>query len=255
MHFDASTVRAKMNAAWDNVTMLSVTVHEICYDVGVGDPSQPTPWRMNEDGFPAYYSAIHTLYWKEPNLLRYHMRETKVGHLEVMQDYDYLAKGSEWWQTVSSYRPVHGFGPVSFARSSVGPTMNPRENSRYWEWINPSVWCHSMQLLPCGESGLPEHPVVHILAGKNFEGVANSQGSPTFFDEGLEPTEGTIFCQLWVDMTSGFFTRLSGESDNGRLWDILVQSLLVNEVAALPPECFVPPTTAESWTGVQRLRC
>ncbi len=242
MRYKLEEVQDRMLRAWDDVHILAATARHVIYGAGIRERNVRPAWRFVPD-LDIRYEASETLYWQAPDRLRF--QELVVTPSSERFGYEYLAVGPCWWrrgQLESVY--IHGQHLVKNATRYVGQTLTPEENAHYPSWINPASWVKQMQFVVIEENQGPNIPLIsHLLAGNGWEFIPEISGTDDGeeIDDVSDITKSTTFCQLWVDMATGFFTRLTGENDNGRVWDILVDSVRVNDDRALLPDCFQPP--------------
>lgn len=235
---DIAMVKVLMAQAWHNVESLYAVAKIQHYNVGGGmGPDRHPPWRFLDPTALLAFSNRNepwtvTASWRDPET--WHYRKTSPAGTQV----EYAGRGDHWVYSVDGVARAQGssatrWGDRPLPRFDVGtPAFSPLENrARCW-WLNPPLWVEStqFQLLETGSIG--GRRLHHVIAYPDSDALRDNRGlwdMERMEDETIY--EGHVY-QLWVDCNTGFFWRLAAEADNGRAWDIMMDTLEINQ----PPE-------------------
>lgn len=234
-------VRQAMLCAWDAVDHLVATARRADFLV-VDNPARPRFLRSED-----VRSTVHQYkaWWQAPDHWRL---DQTLFNGRVLS---YVGVGDEW--TLWRDGAVYQCGSVTVAQETQPtrgedlifgrPYLGPAENAQLWAWLNPALWAASCSLLvddgyqPSSDDVGADDTIVHVLAAQSWRhDPMDSHRASKYktmmlddWDRDMDIGEGVNFWQLWVDMKTGFFRRITGESANGRLWDIIVDSVLINQ--------------------------
>lgn len=227
-------VRTLMLRAWDNVDTFHVVAKAQFYRVGDEDgPNPHPPWRFLE---PATLLAwpgadnpwVFRAWWAAPHSWRY-MTQNPAG-VQV----EYVATEKKWAYRVNGVAEVEGLATTSDKNPvptfDVGkPRLNPEQNRDLCWWITPQAWVESMQLQLLWTGSIGYRDLYHLVAYPEPAALRANRGLWDMLrieDETIY--DGHVY-QLWVDRKTGFFHRLTAEGDNGRAWDIMVDTMVLNQ--------------------------
>ncbi|MHB1611294.1 MAG: hypothetical protein ACYCOU_24515 [Sulfobacillus sp.] len=226
---ERETVRRLMLQAWDNVGTFHAVARAQYYNVGEdAGPERHPPWNFLDStalfAFNRREPWILSAWWKTPDTWRY-FESSPVAARE-----EYLAQADHW-----AYR-INGVEKAKGSRTSsklplfiVGsPIWSPQDNCRRWWWMNPQLWVESMRLEVLEKGLIQGHDLYHVIAYQDPEALRWNRG---LFDQeqDLEIIFAGHVYQLWIDPMTGFFHRLTAEADNGRAWDVIVDTLVLNQ--------------------------
>ncbi len=247
--YSTEEVRARMLSAWDGVESLHAQALTKAYPIRTEPPYNGPEFLTCEDGerlCPRRYEA----WWQGPDCWRH---EYESG---LRTWVSYLAKGDAWW--VKNDGKIVLQGTVSESQQGLRaqgenlisgrPYLPASENRFLWAWINPQLWAASLGMIVLDGSDADDvyhkSSVVHVLAGQWSTGRASlavqKKWPLTNWDRDPEVLDDTNFCQLWVDMRTGFCRRITGEGANGRSWDILLDVPVINQAGGIDRAMFHP---------------
>ncbi len=223
-------VRTLMRHAWDNVDTLQVVARLQNYNVGEdAQPQRHPPWQfLNPTALFAFfnYPEPWTLraWWKSPDAWRYAERSPDGAEEEYIAAAHHWAYRVNHQQSASGTYPMRGT-PIIFKVGS--PQWTAEANCHRLGWLNPPLWVDSMHLVFLEHGMIHSYEAFHVVAYPDPHAIRMQRGlfEPTQDLEWI--TAGHLF-QLWVNAQTGFFLRLTAEADNGRAWDILVDTLEIN---------------------------
>lgn len=232
---EIEAVRALMVRAWDYVETFHAVAKIQHYNVGdQTGPDLHPPWRFLDPtvlfAFPGRDTPwAVTATWRNPDAWRYRQRNPAGTQVE------YSATGDQWLYSIDGVVKAQGSGATrrgdhGTPTFNVGnPTRSPRDNRQHCWWINPQLWVESMQLQLLWTGSIRHRDLYHLVAYPDPAALRAHRG---LWDM-LQMEDGTIYdghvYQLWVDRRTGFFHRLTAEADNGRAWDIIVETLELNQ--------------------------
>ena len=247
-------VRQKMLTAWDGIYSLHARARKKVYRVNA--PGRSIPQFVEPDDLsivPYHYEA----WWQDPDSWRHDCelpsRPVTLPHQQI----SYIAIGDTW--RVKEEGVVQKSGTVVESQQTDltrgdglwfgRPYLAAKDNRFLWDWLNPQLWAASMDLIvtdkisPLPDDVFHDPAIVHVLAGWWSVGRSPSiaeqrQWDLTSEDRDTEILDYTNFCQLWVDMRTGFCRRIAGEAANGRSWDIVIDELTINEPGGIAREVF-----------------
>lgn len=241
-------VREAMLTSWDGVHHLEAAARRADFDVFDAQPR----WRFLQPHNVRPSLHHYHAWWKAPNHWR--LDQTFMSGT-VLQ---YVSSGTTW----ALWRNGHleERGSIASARKTGltrgedlifgRPYLSPLQNAQLWAWLNPVLWAVSCGLVvdegyqPKVDDNMADDDVVHVLASLSWaQGSLDADLVPQYksmhlgdFDRDMDIDEGVNFFRLWVDPRTGFLDRLTGESANGRQWDIIVDFLAINK--PFGPEVF-----------------
>lgn len=240
--------------AWDGVTCVSATARIKYFSPMQGDPDYPRLLEPEDVERPVHRVAA---WWHGPDRWRYDVDGWEGTHLS------YVGIGDRWWlwqagallrsRTTEDARQQHltDANNLLYGR----PYLSPEENAHLWLWLNPAIWVASYSLAlnnwcaPLPDDIYHQDQVVHVLAGAGLERNPPTEDDRELrqrwlmwdWDRDEELGDYVNFFQLWVDMRTGFCRRMAAEGANGRQWDILVDSLILNDESQVPDAMFAGP--------------
>ncbi len=222
------TVRRLMLQAWDNIDTFHAVARLQNYNVGEeAGPERHPPWNfLDPTTLFAWMKEPWTLsaWWKNPDVWRY-FQVSPVGARE-----EYVAKADQWAYRINGVEKLKGLRTSSKLPLFIvgGPFWSPQDNCRHWWWMNPQLWVESMQLQVLEQGLIQGHDLYHVMAYPDPEAL---RWNRSLFDpeQDLERIFAGHVYQLWVHAATGFFYRLTAEADNGRAWDVIVDTLILNQ--------------------------
>jgi hypothetical protein len=226
-------VRTLMLRAWDNVDTFYVVAKAQFYNVGDEDgPNPHPPWRFLQ---PATLLALPgadnpwvlRAWWAAPHSWRY-MQQNSAG-VQV----EYVTTEEKWAYRVNGVAQVEGLATKSDKNPvptfDVGnPRLNPEQNRDLCWWITPQAWVESMHLQVLWKGSIRGRHLYHLVAHPDRSALRSNRGLFASLQDDERIFGGYLY-QLWVDEATGFFYRIAAEADNGRAWDIIVDTLVFNQ--------------------------
>jgi hypothetical protein len=229
--YEIESVRALMTHAWDHVETFHATAKIRNYNVGAPTgPNPHPPWQFLDPAFPGGDTAMAvTATWQHPDAWQ-HRRRTPAG-----TQVEYAAIGGQWQYSVDGVVTVQGSAATRWGKYGAptfdmgNPNVSPLDNRRRCRWINPALWVDSVQLHLVWAGAIGCRDVYQLIAYPDPAALHANRGLWDMLQiEDETIYEGSVY-QLWVDRQTGFFHRLTAESDNGRAWDVIVDTLALNQ--------------------------
>lgn len=249
--YTVEQVRKRMANAWDGISYLSAKA-TIKYFGAVHHHAQHPAFLQPADVDRPIYRL--QAWWRRPDQWR-HDRDDFNG-----TTVSYIGVGDQW--CLGKNGVLERSGTIEEARNQRltqegllfygRPYLTPEDNAHLWLWLNPAIWVASFQFAlnnwyaPPRDDVFEDAQVVHVLAGEglppNFETSEQRAQLRRWWiaewDRDEELGDYANFFQLWVDMRTGFCRRMTSEGANGRQWDIIVESLALDNVAQVPDAVF-----------------
>ncbi len=244
-------VRERMIHAWDGVTCVSATGSMKHFPVMRGDPDYPRFLDSTDLDLPIRQLSA---WWMAPDRWRHDMRRGQDPALS------YVGVANRWWlrhdgvlRRSGTTEEARQQGLTQEGNLIYGrPYLSPEQNAHLWLWLNPAIWVASYDLVmnnwfaPLPDDVYHDEEIVHVLASAGFESNPVTGEKKKLsdrwwiwdWDRDEELGDYVNFFQLWVDMRTGFCRRMTAEGANGRHWDILVQSLTLNDPVQVPHDMF-----------------
>lgn len=243
-------IRQVMLCAWDGVDDLVATARKAHFRVD--DHPARSRFLRPEDVITSVHQ--YKAWWQAPDHWR--LDQTFFNGRVL----SYVTVGDEWtlWRDGVPYQngSVTRAKETQFTRGDDlifgRPYLGPAENAQLWAWLNPALWATSCSLLvddgyqPSSDDVDAPDEIVHVLASQSWRhdlmdrDRANKYKTMMLddWDRDMDIGECVNFWQLWIDMKTGFLRRITGESGNGRLWDIMVDSVLINQSSGVGSNVF-----------------
>lgn len=231
MRYPLAEVRERMITAWEGVQRLEAQAHLILAHLETGAPRPETT-----EHFSAWWQA--PAYW----------RHDKRNAVRVNS---YRSAGAQWCLVRNGHLLQQG--TVADAERQAltqhdllyygRPYLSPQQNAHLWFWLNAALWAVSYDLV-VNEGYTPTptpttEAVVHLLAGVSFTHDSGhvvhpdrprlrAQWNIHAWDRETEILDYANFFQLWVDMNTGFCSRITAEGEHGRMWELVLDRLVIN---------------------------
>lgn len=238
----SQTIHDLMCHAWDSVTSLAATARIMPYYLDSLCPSPQKPPRfLRGKDIPAESFPMRA-YWKAPDHWYYQARLPQGI-------FEYGAVGNRFWGTsageiTSGVRPkLVDLQTMTYSIVTGDPLLTPQQNAHYHLWLNPQMWARDTYFVVLDYSAVVrDHWCYHLLARLREPGAVLPPDTriPVALADDYRDFTGDFY-QLWVDMTTGFLWRLTGEGFNGREWDIIIDELVINEAHRIPHDAFSAP--------------
>ncbi len=247
-------VRDRMVHAWDGVHCLAARATMKHLAPLREAPRAPRFLEPADVGRP---TRCLEAWWRAPDRWRHDVDGRDGARLS------YVGIGDDWWlwqagivQWTGTTVDARQQGLTQSDNLSYGrPYLSPAENAQLWLWLNPAIWVASFSLAlnnwsaPLRDDVYQDAHIVHVLASEGLEpnrwtGAEQELTERWWiqqWDRDEELGDFANFFQLWVDMRTGFCRRMTAEGANGRQWDILVASLILNDVSHVPDAIFAGP--------------
>ncbi len=251
-------VKERMLSAWNDVEVLVAEAIKKTYR-GM-PPSSPNSPRFLEPSDVQISPYHYRAWWQAPERWRYD-REIRGRDVDERMTLSFVVDRETWAIRRNGELRRQGSRPAAEDEQLTKgeglwygrPYLTARDNAHLWAWLNPQLWASSCSFVindtvaPLPDDVYHDTNVVHLLAINGawehdpFPDRLSDQQRMHWLDDperDAEIGDYVNFFQLWVDMKTGFLRRVTGEGANGRQWDIIVESLLTNGAARVPPGTF-----------------
>lgn len=250
-------VKERMLSAWSGVEVLVAEAIEKAYTVTPPTPHGPQFVEPQDLHIAPYH---YRAWWHAPEQWRY---DTEIPNRDLGQrtTLSFTVDGDTWairrngqLQRQGTRRAAEDEHLTQGDALWFGrPYLTARDNAHLWAWLNPQLWASSCSfvindtVVPLRDDTYHDTNVVHVLAVNGawehdpFPDRLSEQDKMNWLNDperDAEFVDYVNFFQLWVDMSTGFLRRVTGEGANGREWDIIVERLVTNEAAIIPPGTF-----------------